>query len=262
MMLIFVSTTYTLLSEDFDGVTPPSLPVGWYVVDGNSDGFTWRTYDNTATADSLSCGNSDLHGFFTSKYACYDDDDAGSSAPTGDDDLATPMIRINQHGTPNAVRLIYTFAYEDVGNPEDTFYVFVRLFDSSGTTVVPVAYYYDVPDVSGAPDTSGVDTIDLTGLTAGKDSMIVFFTYRDNPGSADWGWGAAVDNVVVEVDVTTTEVAESPVRLNGRTVRAESGEIYDVSGRLVGTFRGKYTFREPGVFFVKTQRGVRRVIVR
>ncbi len=255
--MLLLAATRVLLSEDFEGVTPPSFPVGWYVVDGNSDSFTWNTYDNTATADSLTCGNNDLHSYFTSNYACYDDDDAGSSAPAGDDALATPTINLKQYGTPTAVRLIYRYAFEDINGASDTFYVMLKLFEGSTRTNAYVAYYYDVPDVTGGPDTAGVDTLDITSVTAGKDSMIVFFIYRDK---GNWGWGAGVDDIVVEVDVVTTAVEENPVEVVGRTVVAEEGVIYDASGRLVGKFRGRYTLPK-GVYFVEVRGRMHRVVI-
>gem|GEM_PF-4881330 len=65
----------------------------------------------------------------------------------------------------------------------------------------------------------------------------------------------------------TTDVAEAPsvgegLRVVGRTVYARSGRVYDLSGRLLGTFTGSYTFRSSGIFFVVSERRTYRVVVR
>ncbi len=59
------------------------------------------------------------------------------------------------------------------------------------------------------------------------------------------------------------ELEVKPVKVLGRTVFYNGcGEIYDISGRRVATFNGRYIFKRSGVFFVKTGKRVIKVVIR
>lgn len=72
---------------------------------------------------------------------------------------------------------------------------------------------------------------------------------------------------ILFVRAPATEVSEVPsngsgLKVIGRTVYAEDGSVYDVSGRLLGTFKGKYVLPSRGLFFVRTGDRTYRIVVR
>jgi len=56
---------------------------------------------------------------------------------------------------------------------------------------------------------------------------------------------------------------EDLFNVSGRTVNIKgSGEVYDISGRLIGKFKDRYVFRKPGIYFIKTSGRIYKVIIR
>ncbi len=41
-----------------------------------------------------------------------------------------------------------------------------------------------------------------------------------------------------------------------------SGEVYDISGRLIAKFKDRYVFKKPGIYFIKTSDRIYKVIIR
>ena len=159
----------TLISEDFES----GMPAEWTVVNNNGDGYMWTTGTT-----------SDLLGYdppnYGTAYAYYSDDDAGSSAPAGNEELQTPTFGI---ATYDSLVLIYGVGFNILGSP--TGQVWARFFTggSWGTWDTLVTYL---------SDTSFVDTLDLSSFLP-ADSVQIDFVYFEQ--SATWAWAYAIDNV-------------------------------------------------------------------
>ncbi|MGB8646212.1 MAG: hypothetical protein WCF84_13320 [Anaerolineae bacterium] len=52
----------TLLSQGFNGVTPPAVPAGWSVIDANGDGYTWGTSPGTYAPNAGATANDARYG--------------------------------------------------------------------------------------------------------------------------------------------------------------------------------------------------------
>ncbi len=255
MYILLVGATYTLWGEDFTGVTPPALPTGWSVNDGNGDGEAWKT-----VAGGTACaGINNISGFtvWSTNYICYDDDAAGSGAGATVETATGPSVYLNQYGTPNTVRLIWEFAFNKFSTDVETLAVEVRAHDGStwGSWTRVKSYF--------SSDTFGVDTADITTSVAGMDSVQVRLYYSDpNDG---WLWGGAFNWLTIEADVATTDVAEkdngTSFAVSGNVVYAKEGVIYDIEGRRVATFTGSYTLPR-GIYFVRAGGKVHKVVIR
>jgi len=191
-----------LLAEDFES----GMPGTWKVVDGNFDGHYWLT---GYTSDLLGY---DPPGYGTA-YAFYSDDDAGSSAPMGNEYLISPAVYTG--GAPCMFH--YAYGYCNIGS-YDRFSVEVQYDYGSGWTGV-----WDTL-VIYTSDLVGVDTFNL----AAAESVMVQFVYNEGPYST-WAWACAFDNVYIETppehDVGCTEVvdlADGPI----------SPGTYDIKGRI------------------------------
>ncbi len=108
----------------------------------------------------------------------------------------------------------------------------------------------------GIQDSSAVDV---------NPTWYLQYVYNGSPSGHVPDSGTAV----LFVYPTPTEVSEngkddtSPsLRVVGRTLYARSGSVYDATGRLISSFKGSCVLRSRGVFFVKAEGQVFRVIVR
>jgi len=164
----------TLLFEDFeDGV----LPAGWNVVDGDADGYTW--YIATTGQGDL-WGNEPPHA--GSYYAYYSDDDAGSENATAEEYLIAPSVYA---GSPDSLFLVYGWGF--CWYESETLYTQVGFHDGSAWGILDTVAFHGT-------DGSGVDVIDLTPYLP-AESLQVQWLYDDH---GEWGWAAAVDNVLIE----------------------------------------------------------------
>ncbi len=256
MLWIVLSQTWTTLwSEDFEGTSPPSLPGTWSAYDLiNPDSNLWVTANNSSDCIS-GYNNDDLEGYFNTKVLCYDD--AASGYLQSIEVVVSPSVWI---GGNTDLRLSYDFAYEDW---YDSLFVEVRFWEFPNWTLwTRVASYYNLPDKAG-PDTAGREVVYLTSMAAGKDSFQLRIQWVDELNN--YGWGAAFDNFLLEGQGVATGVSErtddKPFRLVNRTLYADEGTVYDVSGRAVARFKGSYTLPD-GIFFVRMDGGIYKVIVR
>jgi hypothetical protein len=181
-----IQTWLPIFQENFEGVTPPALPAGWTATDGDGDGNTWQSYPSGSCSGSVS---------FTSKFVCYDDDGAGSSNATAYEVLRTPLIYVPSGASAYRLRFDYSFDAWTYA-PVETFYVNLR-YKSGGGPWNSVR----ILNLPGTADSlNKTFTFDFTSYMTGSDDTIqIEFVYDDG---GDWGWGAGVDNVVVEGNYT------------------------------------------------------------
>jgi len=158
--------------EDFES----GMPLGWQVIDGNSDGCTWTV----GTTDDLFLPPPN----YGTAYAYYSDDDAGENAPSGTEYLISPSL--DCIGLTDLF-LSYSWAFTIFDPPIGASYVSFHDGSTWGSWDQLATYYVD---------SSGVDTFDLTTYLP-ADSVQVQFTYEDPTGG--WGWAFGIDNVLLEV---------------------------------------------------------------
>ena len=108
-------------------------------------------------------------------------------------------------------------------------------------------------------------TIGIQGDTANStNNFFLEYVYNGTPATHVPDSGTAI----LFVHPTSTDVVERSnditpsLRVVGRTLYAESGSVYDAAGRFVATFRGSYTLRSKGVFFVRVKGKVYRILAR
>ncbi len=161
--------------EDFEA----GMPANWTVVDGNNDGYSWVV---GTTGDM---GNYEPPNYGT-QYAYYSDDDAGSGAPPGNEELISPAVDVSGLTT---LFVRYDWGFNCFGTTAETLAFQVRVFTNGawGDWQELVAYLG-----STGGDTSGTDTFDISGLLP-ADSVQFRAHYVDP--EADWSWAVAVDNV-------------------------------------------------------------------
>ncbi len=166
-----VETWTDLLTEDFESGT---MPVGWTVIDYNSDGYMWEVgYDGFYAPPD--CG---------SYFAFYDDDAAGVT-PITIEQMILPAVAIPS-GALN-LRMTYTYCFEEYGGaPFECGYVHAKFFVGGSWNPWSnlVTYSSDLYDY---------DTLDMT-LYLPADSVRIKFSYWDNN---QWAWGFGVDNIVL-----------------------------------------------------------------
>ncbi|MEO0178917.1 MAG: T9SS type A sorting domain-containing protein [candidate division WOR-3 bacterium] len=201
-----VQTWQPIFQENFEGITPPNLPSGWTVIDGNNNGLTWKTYPSGTCAGSVS---------FTSKFACYDDDAAGSSDNTSYEILQTPLIYVTPGASAYRVKFDYSFDAYTV-SPVETFYVNLKY--KSGNNPWNTVRILNLPGTADSLDKTF--TMDITPYITGTDDTIQLeFVYDDG---GDWAWGAGIDNVVVEGDFTF----QTDLAVIGTSVQLTNGPSY------------------------------------
>ena len=170
--LFGVKAVVPLWSEDFES---GSMPAGWTVLDGNSDGYQW------IVVDSATWGHGDRippdHGSY---FAGYDDDDAGSNTST-DEELISPATEV---AGLDSLLLIYSYYYNWLSS--DSFAVNARFHDGSSWSSWDTLVLY-------GSDVGGWDTLNLSGYLP-AESVQVEFTWYDHTGS-HWDWYVSVDNI-------------------------------------------------------------------
>ena len=163
-----------ILFEDFES---GSIPVGWTVLDGNSDGYMWQIYATSAWHTNAMPGDSGQY------IAAYDDDAIGSN-PATEEELIPPAFSSTIY---DSVSFIYSFGYQNYAG-YDTFAVRVRTHDGASWGLWSNLVLYHIDMGSGL-----WDTLDLSSYLP-ADSMQVEFNWWDHHAS-HYDWYVAVDNV-------------------------------------------------------------------
>jgi len=202
-----IQAWYPIFSENFENITPPALPSGWTVIDGNNNELTWKTYP------AGDCGNTSVN--FPSKFACYDDDDAGQNDANSYEVLKTPLIYVPPGASAYRVKFDYSFdAY--TAAPVETFYVNLKY--KSGNNPWNTVRILNLPGTADSLNKTFV--MDITNyITGNNDTIQLEFVYDDG---GDWGWGAGIDNVSVEGDFTL----QTDLAVIGTSVELTTGPSY------------------------------------
>ncbi|NPA79730.1 MAG: hypothetical protein GXO29_01585 [Thermotogae bacterium] len=107
-------------------------------------------------------------------------------------------------------------------------------------------------------------TIGIQGKGADTvNNYFLEYVYAGNPSTHIPDSGTAI----LFLYPVSTEIAEAPAEMGGlkvvgRTVIADEGSIYDATGRFVARFKERYYLPSSGIFFIVTDKGTYRVIVR
>lgn len=166
----------TMLEEHFEG---GSIPPGWTVIDGNSDGVEWEV---GTTSDIGSYPPPD----YGTGYAYYSDDNAGSGSISYNEELISPALAIPSSAQNLDVIYGYGFRVYETG---ETYEVKARFHNGSawGGWQTLTTYTSSV---------SGTRTEDLTSYLP-ADSVQMEWMYHDESSSSHWGWACACDNVFI-----------------------------------------------------------------
>ena len=175
-----------IFSENFENITPPDLPSGWTVIDGNNNQLTWKTHPAF-----FFCGTPFL--YFPSKFACYDDYAAGGNDVNSYEVLKTPLIYVPPGANAYRVKFDYSFEAHAFASVE-TFYVNLKY--KSGNNPWNTVRILNLPGTADSVNKTFVK--DITNyITGNNDTIQLEFVYDDG---GDWGYGVGIDNVSVEGD--------------------------------------------------------------
>ncbi len=155
-------------SEDFEA----GLPAGW------------STVVNTGTCDWINSGDMPTGDDFPTLAMLFDDDDCGSGAPASNVTLLSAVYDLT--GASNAT-MGYDVAFQESGIQTFT----VEAWD--GAAWQQIALYDEDLD----PDIQ-TESFDVSALA--NAAFQVRWTFDDNNG--EWGWGAGVDNFLLEYEVS------------------------------------------------------------
>jgi hypothetical protein len=168
------SSLTTIWSENFESVNPPNLPNGWTAYDGNNDGYKWKTYHANST-----CG---LVISFSTQFACYNDDTAGSNSPATTEKLTTAKIPVPKNYAQYYISFNLSFQVYLAETVD------INLIYKSGNNnpqTLNIARY--------TQSVSSKQTIDISQyISRNNDTIQIEFVYRDG---GNWGYGAGIDNV-------------------------------------------------------------------
>ncbi|MCB0476987.1 MAG: T9SS type A sorting domain-containing protein [Crocinitomicaceae bacterium] len=156
------------IDEDFNSITPGTVPVGWTVTSPYSHPETWQVVTDL--------NGNDLDG---SPFLFINDDEPGPGADADD------YVEFNVPGTSGATNLFLEF--DQYYNWYDFDEAEVQVWD--GATWQTVLYQTSDAGAWGSPDHQ---MIDISVYNNG--ALKIRFHYNDN---FDWGYYWAVDNVVV-----------------------------------------------------------------
>lgn len=185
------------------------LPQDWQVIDGNNDGYTWQV------------GNPGFYypppGYGT-KYAYYNDDQAGPASPPADESLISPPIFTGDY--TDSLKFTYGYGFNTLYF-DDVLELKIRVFSQgSWTNYELIDAIYNMGN--------GTRIIDISNYLP-CDSVQFMFHY------ADGGWqnyGPGVDNLKLEgKGVGIKEIIYSK---NQRNLRFE---VFDITGREVKIFK-------------------------
>jgi len=108
------------------------------------------------------------------------------------------------------------------------------------------------------------------GCAAGSTEPVVAYAVGGDSANTVLviGTGYYCDQVISVAEKPKSTEGTVSILVNGRTVKVEgvdgSAHVYDIAGRRIASFRTSepYTFSRTGVFFIKTDRKVFKVVVR
>ena len=132
-------------TEDFEGITTPSLPSCWSEIDNNSDADFWKTFDTYGVGDSNSVG----------LYTDYNIDGSWSGPATNNDDY----LILPQFALTGNERLKFSIRSRASGEPND----YKVVLSTSGND--PINFTTDLMDLTVATATHTEQIIDLSAYS-------------------------------------------------------------------------------------------------
>jgi len=204
------------------------LPQNWQVIDGNNDGYTWQV------------GNPGFYyppPNYGTKYAYYNDDEAGPSAPPADETLISPAIFTGDYA--DSMKFTYGYGFNTLYF-DDVLEVKIRTFSNGSWS------NYEVIDAIYNMG-NGTGVIDISSYIP-CDSVQFMFYYSDDGGH---NYGPGVDNLRLEgKGVGIKEF------VYGGEKRSRDMQLFDITGRKIKRFfvRGKISpFKgiKKGVYILK-----------
>ena len=169
----------TILSEDFSG---GSLPAGWTnnIIDG-TPGFDYWRYNNP--------GGRTTYAPISGNFAIFDSDNYSFGGGAEDVALETSAFDASIYVGSLTLSFDHMYRYCCAGDAAVEVYngsAWVQVYSAGSTSV-------------GYPTTAVSQSIDILAAAGGATNAQVRFRFTGN-----WSWWWAVDNVLIEGDVTTS----------------------------------------------------------
>lgn len=235
LSIYFLNAQWQIIwQENFE----QGLPQEWQVIDGNNDGYTWQV------------GNPGFYypppGYGT-KYAYYNDDEAGPTSPPADESLISPSIFTGDY--TDSLRFTYGYCFNTLYF-DDVLEVKIRVFTQGSWT------NYDLIDTVYNMG-NGTRTIDISNYIP-CDSVQFMFHYSDE-GYQNYGPG--IDNLKLERKSVGIIEVYYPVSHKDKKL-----QIFDITGRRIKksiAFGEISPFKEfgKGIYILKLGGKTYRIIV-
>ena len=220
------SVSPTILSEDFN-----SSPVGWATevlgVGGNQSVTAWTLRNSPHSPGSGWITSSTINSNDNSQFYMTDSDLGGSSQ-----DYTLTLLKSPSFSTLgySSVSLNYYNFYRWWNN-NDTVQVQVSINGTSWTTIKTYA-----PTNSGSYSSFAYETISLDNYI-NQPSVSVRFRYR-----ANWGYGWAIDNVVVSGSSAASTIKWYDAPTGGNLLYTGTTFNPIANGNLINSAPGPYTY--------------------
>jgi len=193
------------------------LPSGWQIIDGNNDGYKWNVGNPGFYYPPPSYGT---------KYAYYNDDEAGPTSPPANEILISPPIFITNI---DSIRFTYSYGFNTLYF-DDILRIKMRKFKNGWSDYVKIDSIYNLGN--------GIKTINLSNYLP-FDSIQFMFHYIDNGGH---NFGPGIDNLKVEIKPVNIQE-----KFSFKNEKRKNENLFDVTGRKIEKFK-------KGIYFKKKEK--------
>jgi hypothetical protein len=200
------------------------LPNGWQIIDGNNDGYKWNVGNPGFYYPPPSYGT---------KYAYYNDDEAGPSSPPANEILISPPIFITNS---DSIRFTYSYGFNTLYF-DDILRIKMRKFKNGWQDYFKIDSIYNLGN--------GIRIVDLSNYLP-FDSIQFMFHYVDNGGQ---NYGPGIDNLKVEIKTTYV-----PEKISFKNERFKKEIYFDISGRKIKEFK-------KGIYFKKDKNSYLKILI-
>lgn len=202
------------------------LPQGWQIIDGNNDGYKWQVGNPGFYYPPPSYGT---------KYAYYNDDEAGPASPPANEILISPSISITN---ADSIRFTYSYGFNTLYF-DDILRIKMRKFKNTWSDYFKIDSIYNLGN--------GIRTINLSNYLP-FDSIQFMFHYIDN---GEQNYGPGVDNLKVEIkSVNVKEFTFS------RKIE-KNIQFIDITGRKINSLK-----KEKLIFLKKDKKTIKILILK
>ncbi len=219
MFASYVQAQTTLVDEDFDGT---SIPPGW---------VTYNLGDAACDSELWTFGSGVVPGSvadFTTNAAIFDDDSYGNDGNHNKSALwmydSSTSLGFDLSSYGGVMTLAYEYALNETGNGEK---LQVCIWDNTNGVWIVLKEY-------GADTDPTIDTVNVRSAilsNSGVDSANVFFGFIYDDGGGNWGWGAGVDNVVLQVyEAPDNDTCDNATNITGDVYSGSYSGSQDASG--------------------------------